>query len=733
MRAIGIVKRIDFENLKEYVAARKDHEKEFIAEETQFELMYINRLFPEELSVRYDYGGGTYMAHYGDSKHKYKCKSMFRNFFALWETDTDNRYIVQRLTELETHIKYAQKYEQPMKYVHESDFGYYVENARLTVFIPKQFVAVEPFVDYSDVPLNRIGANESMSRNLPDVGNETQNTIKSKLNDKKAEIEEQINTINRKKEEQESEIEEMKRAIEEKYRSVFELMESKKQELELMMKQLEGELFVLDTQIYGIRCFFGEAVNFTRITSGKNEPVDTPVVMYQKIRFLDEELAKYASIYDFDGEDTAMFEELLKHRKDMRDLFFPEGKTVSLVRISRDGISYKSGQEASVSNTGTVSIYNVMKEYEVYHGNQIAILVRNGDNCYIGWTETDRISVSDGNVFLTPKEASYDEETEVKKDYFGRPVPVEEKTDKREVAARFFIFSIVQGLIEHSKLLELPEGAAVTQNSPYVVFSMAENWLQDNTYGDFDNVMNRCDKNIQKGDAILTLQRLQAEGEKYTTYNNDRGRGYANRTHDVRAKDNTIYQVNLVEEDDSNNLIRYEYKPKNSNEWVESIFVTRESEFDYMKEFEKYHDMVNYEFRNIVFEGRERHVFISLLKDSWYTDSGARANFELYRNEYLNLTFLNTVLIRYIITNKKMPKKYFHGRVNFSYILPYMNTAMQYLKEREAEEKRLIEKYVDLKENWQVDLTNWKLEHNVHAITEYQAKRFAKWYAERNL
>ena len=50
------------------------------------------------------------------------------------------------------------------------------------------------------------------------------------------------------------------------------------------------------------------------------------------------------------------------------------------------------------------------------------------------------------------------------------------------------------------------------------------------------------------------------------------------------------------------------------------------------------------------------------------------------------------------------------------------------LKEKLKKEEELIKAFTSLRNNWQVALTEWKLEHNVHEITEYQAKRFAKWY-----
>jgi len=261
---------------------------------------------------------------------------------------------------------------------------------------------------------------------------------------------------------------------------------------------------------------------------------------------------------------------------------------------------------------------------------------------------------------------------------------------------------------------------------------MADSWLEDTTYGTYDDIMAKCSVNIRKGDTILTLRHLSAEGNKHIKYSNDRGRGYKNRTHDVYTSDNTLYKVNLVEDDYRDNRVYYEYKNKSLKDWKPSSCTTTESEETYMQDFERHHDMENYEYRNIRFAGPDKHVFVSLEKDNFWTESNARSNFELYEDEYINLTFLNTVYLRYIIVNRKMPNKYFSGRTNFSSFLPYLNTAMDFLKEREEKEEELISAYATLKENWQILLTGWKLENNVHEVTDYQAKRFAKWYCKKH-
>lgn len=736
MNTIGIIDSIDLNGLKNYILSQEEYVPLFTQEQQIFDQLYEAKIFPNYMKVRYDYSSGYYDAEYGSDQHKYKCKDLFRDFFKMWEPgncnscnpDFTNSKNLKLFANLKDLYEYALTYGQPLQYVYKSEFGYYITAPSMNVFVPTQFIQATPYRDYSDIPVGRIGINEAVSKNLPDIGGETQHSIQEKLRKKQEELAAKMEETQAKEDEQAAEIQRMKLAIEEKYRKTFEMMENKKAELKEMMQQLQSQLFIIDTQIYGIRCFFGETVKFTQIAKGNNAPIEDPVVMYQRIRFLDEELAKYVALYEFDGADTILFEELLKTRKDMMDLFFPEGKSICLVRISRDKLFYKSDYSSEVDN-GNVSIYNVMERYEVLHGDRIAILVRNGDNCYIGWTEEERINLSDGNAFLTPKKSEIADEAEVKKDFHGNII--EDKTDKREVAARYFIFSIAQGLIENSKLLELPVGANVTQSSPYVVFSMADNWLSDNTYGSYDDIIEKCDVNLRKGDNILTLRGLHPEGTVYSRYCNDRGRGYNNRTHDVSASDNTIYPINLVEADPKRNIVAYNWKQKGSGtNWYSSKWNTSATEEEYLDDFWNHHDDRSYEYKDIRFLGPAKHVFISLVKDSWrWSNTESRANFELFSDEYINLTFLNTVYLKYIIINRKMPKRHISGDRNFSSLLPYLNKAMEFLKNREIIERKTISKYTQLQANWQVELTEWKLKHNVHEITDYQAKRFSKWYA----
>ena len=52
-------------------------------------------------------------------------------------------------------------------------------------------------------------------------------------------------------------------------------------------------------------------MDFTQLVTGRHADTDVPVVIYQKLRYMDEELGKYLALYDVDGDDAGLFEDIL--------------------------------------------------------------------------------------------------------------------------------------------------------------------------------------------------------------------------------------------------------------------------------------------------------------------------------------------------------------------------------------------------------------------------------------
>ena len=222
---------------------------------------------------------------------------------------------------------------------------------------------------------------------------------------------------------------------------------------------------------------------------------------------------------------------------------------------------------------------------------------------------------------------------------------------------------------------------------------------------------------------LLTTQHLVPETDSPTIYprawENVRGRGERNRTHDCAVDDCALYKANLVEYDPPVEMVEFE-RP--------NAMFKGTAKAKYFKPQEGEIILRHYQTEP------ERHVFVSAEKSgdwNWNRTSAtkARANFELYDGEYINLTYLNSVWLEYVVTNKSLGNWRIGGiAVDYAYAIRYLKTALDFIRKREAEEKTLLDA-VDTSicrdTEWPVKLSEWKLRAGVRTITEYQAKRFA--------
>ena len=643
----------------------------------------------------------------------------------------------------------------------------------LSFGVPTELVECHPYRDLEHEPIGSLRAiagttDSGMNAIVPAAGI-TRAGMKEEIQSVQEQIDQKKQEISDLEEEQRKEIEKIKRQIMARYQKQFDMINEKKAEMEQMIDRLEKQLFVLDTELYSIRCFMGETVQFAQLRRGHYADVKTPVVLYQKIRYLDEEMGKFLAVYDFDAEDKRLFEEVLQHRDDLFSLFAPPEKSISLIRISRNCVQYGSNP----------AVANMLTEYKSLHGVQIGILVRDGENLWIGWTEHNRIHISE-DAFLNPK-------TDVTTVEDSGPA-----STKEEIASRYFIFSILQGVIHNNKMLRLPEGTSVFQKSAYVVFSMADGWLEDNRFGTFSEIVKRTDQPLQVGDMVLTTLRITRD-DRYagryggvSTYlepwHNDRGRGDRNRTHDASIPDKTILPINVIDREVSYSLIYdeyrctvehvptdkeniYTYKTKRTSEKIREgtdpfivwngFYDNRKSEeYDlrgftdqeiyewYLSRARKYGnqygdtdqiDPMNETASYKVPKGIRRnftrfHYYLSAEKEGGrWTGKKSYANMEIEEGEYLNLTYLNSVYVLYAIQNRKIGGWTIGGKtMDYANSIEYLNIALEYLREREKKEAEMLGKYMDFYPDWQVDVSEWRLQKGYHRLTDARAKKFAK-------
>lgn len=420
--------------------------------------------------------------------------------------------------------------------------------------LPADLVEIEYLKDYAGLTLGQLSALGDKQMNdamLPtDMEGYSLNSLEDALNSKKKEISDA-------EEKCKQAIEEIRQEALKKEQELKELLAKETEKLRVMKEDLENKIFVLDTQIYGIRCYLGEVIDFTQIRTGKAAASDVPVVIFQKIRFLDEEMGKYLSLYTFGQykDDNETLIGALKARDDLRDVFCPADRCITVFRNSRNGKAVKSSDYAA----------NMLEQYEYLHGKQIAILVRDGDNLFIGWTDEDKISLLSEDVFLRPGEVTVNEVEDTEYG-FGHKywsetdrIKAEKRYEKlaaEERISRYFLISIIQGMIDRGGLINIPKKTRITEESDLVKFSFAEGWLKDNSYGTFKDILDRSKDIVPKvGETVLTGMRVTRDdvhdyssrsSSEYAAYCNDRGIGYKNRTHGASVQGFTFIPFNKI-------------------------------------------------------------------------------------------------------------------------------------------------------------------------------------------
>lgn len=552
------------------------------------------------------------------------------------------------------------------------------------------------------------------------------------------------------------EIEKLKLKMQEMQQTLLEELQIKQMELNKKKVELEQKLFILETQIYGIRCYLGEVVKFHKICEGLRESKEEPVIIYQKIRYLDEELGKAASIYDFEGDSKSKksFLEILKYREDIRELFVPSNRCITVLRVSRTGTMKAASDK----------IANVLCDFELYHGTQLAILVRNGQELYITWLDEDKIKLWDDNVFYSPTgtrtEIPYDEDGHL----------IRQSATKEEVASRYFLLSILQGVADEGTILNFPEKINIlAAHQPYVQFSMADGWLTDTRFGTFADILERVMTiPMKEGDMVLTCLTITRDdiyektsdghSRQYEAYNNDRGIGESNRTHDARIPSLKIMPVNRVLYD-----ITVEYRYQKIKAEIEgtdgshsktfSLLPTQEvlgeetstvtlrfqtmldwkqrglvssklseaellyalessygmkQNYYYMDERGREHSCGEYFFKTDETEPmfyrkkcvaaaiteRTPHYFLSAPKASYHWDNentSSKANMEFLENEVIPLNYLCVTWVRYIITTGQIGGwRVGRSCISYAQSLKYLNRILEYLKKIQEAEKTLL-------------------------------------------
>lgn len=616
-------------------------------------------------------------------------------------------------------------FEVLLRYEEDGEEVLVVNAGKKNYCVPGKHFRTELYKDYTDVETAALLEDAGISKGLclisTEAGSLAGMNAQARANDDEiTRLQEDMRSV---KTGTHPDIAELQAKLDKMKADLMQRLESEMEEMEKKKEYLERQIFLLDSQIYAIRCFSGEAIQFRALRHGTAAAVDKPIVLQQKVRYLDEELGQLVSIYDVDCERYMAIEQLLSVNDIAFERFCPADKCVAIMRVSKTGTIIDAHS----------SFQNMLDHYDLLHGKRIGILIRNGEQLYVGWTEESRINIRE-DMFLTPGEKIVEEKESKDNWYISEHAKRRDENRKaweaaRDMVSRAFLFAVVDGVLDRGDMLQIPEKASVTSGSKYLVFSAADNWIEDKTYPAFAESLRRSNERTAQGDNILTM--LSLYPQRYTDYGtwkrNDRGRGYANRTHDVSVENATIYPINLVELGDEFKDIEYQTTwcdPKDDARPI--VYKTR----IWKKENGEYEELRLVDDAKILSEapGQEKRYFVSLEK-RW--SDNARANFEVFPREFMNLTYMNSCWLRHAIMTKNLGGWEVEGTlIDYSYAIRYLNIALEYVTRREETEAKLIAEHLTDKTlndipDWPAHLSEWKLDKGVRTITPYQAKRFA--------
>lgn len=297
----------------------------------------------------------------------------------------------------------------------------------------------------------------------------------------------------------------------------------------------------------------------------------------------------------------------------------------------------------------------VMKFIEDTMPNQIGVLVRNGENTWLTWLDSDEVSFS--------------------QDSFASVSSQEKEPSVKLIQSRYYVFSIILGLIERGEMLQLDHIPVDVFSDPSIILSNADSQITDSTYVELGALLHTLNDYSKPDDPIFILNSFTDQAKYHSYYGGgttERGRGDNALTNDTSVKRGM-------------NKIRG---------------------IDYFSDF-------TYRFYVAGVKGR-------------YFGREAKISPSLYieNDEFINIKFLTSSLIDYYIHTKRIGHISNSGRyVNYSHMLPILFEIKEELEKLEKEDRLyIVAKDYDLNL-----LTSFKIIHDVRVVTEYQAKRYSKW------
>ena len=288
-----------------------------------------------------------------------------------------------------------------------------------------------------------------------------------------------------------AEIDNLKAEMEAQITAMYELKAKMMAEMQEKIKRYEHELLVMRSDLTAFEYYNGLKAEFMSIHKGVNAPISQPIVIHQKLIYLDEDLPRLTNLYDV---NSGSLEVALKNSPALLEHICPTNKGITFLKMRNSSGSF------NLNNTVMEFVRNVMP-------NEVGVLIRNGENAWLTWLDSKDISLSTDS--FTSK--SSDEETSVSL-----------------LQSRYYLFNLIMGLIERNEILQLDHIPTNMFADPSIIWSSADSQITDSTYVELSKIIPILNRHSKVDDPIYVLNSFTDKAKytsRYGAGETERGRG----------------------------------------------------------------------------------------------------------------------------------------------------------------------------------------------------------------
>ena len=352
------------------------------------------------------------------------------------------------------------------------------------------------FVDYSND--TTIG-NELMVKTTNQLALKNELEEANKLIEKVSNFEDEAFTT------QLAAINNLKAEMEAKITAMYEMQAKMMAEIQEKIKRYEHEILVMRSDLTAFEYRNGLTVDFMNIHKGVNAPVSQPIIIHQKLIYLDEDLPRLKDLYDV---DSGSLEVAIKHSPALLEHICPTSKGITFLKM-RNSDGY-----FELNNTVMEFVRDVMP-------NEVGVLIRNGENTWLTWLDSKDISLSADS--FTSKSSN-------------------EETSLTLLQSRYYLFNLIMGLIERNEILQLDHIPTNMFSDTGIIWSNADSQITDSTYVELAKIIPILNQYSKADDPIYVLNSFTdraAYTGRYGPGTTQRGRG------DNALTDNTSVETGL--------------------------------------------------------------------------------------------------------------------------------------------------------------------------------------------